>query len=107
MRVGRPRLKELGAPKRPAYSHHNKLPHGASDPEVRSVDPSIHTIQLSGAVQGPTLRHPHEKCLQHEWPSRWLKSHSAMLSYKENAPQDGREREISPTNGSLVGADFF
>ena len=29
MRVGRPRLKELSAPYRPAYSHHDKLPCGA------------------------------------------------------------------------------
>lgn len=104
---GRPRLKELGAPKRPAYSHHNELPHGASDPGVRSVDPPIHTIQLSGAVQDPTLRHPDGKGLHHEWPSRWLKSRFAMLSYKENAPQDGLGREIFPTSGTLAGADFF
>ena len=38
---------------------------------------------------------------------KMAKSRLVMLSYKENAPQDGREREISPTNGSLVGADFF
>lgn len=107
MRVGRPRLKELGAPKRPAYSHHNKLLHGASDPGVRSVDLPIHTIQLSGAVQAPTLRHSGEKGLHHEWLSRWLKSRLAMLSNKENAPQDGLGREIFPTSGYLVGADFL
>jgi hypothetical protein len=58
-------------------------------------------------VQDPTLRHLDEKGLHHEWPSRWLKSRFAMLSYKENAPQDGLGREIFPTSGVLVGAGFF
>jgi len=30
-----------------------------------------------------------------------------MLSYKENAPQTGLGREIFPTSGASVGADFF
>jgi len=38
---------------------------------------------------------------------KMAKSRLVMLSYKENAPQDGLGREFFSTSGSLVGADFF
>jgi len=38
---------------------------------------------------------------------KMAKSRLVMLSYKENAPQEGLGREIFPTSGYLVGADFL
>lgn len=68
---------------------------------------SFTLFSSQGLCKTPTLRHSAEKGLHHEWLSRWLKSRLAMLSYKENAPQDGLGREIFPTNGYLAGANFF
>jgi len=38
---------------------------------------------------------------------KMAKSRLVMLSYKENAPQDGLGRVIFTTSGCLVGAAFF
>jgi len=38
---------------------------------------------------------------------KMAKSRLVMLSYKENAPQEGLGRENFPTSGCLIGAYFF